>query len=44
MRVPTHLHVAATASSQCHRVPVWQPFVHGTLALWGRVWRVNDFA
>ena len=28
-----------------HRIPVWQPFLRGQLAVWGRrVWRVNDFA
>ena len=27
------------------RVPVWQPFLRGQLAIWGRrIWRVNDFA
>jgi hypothetical protein len=27
------------------RVPVWQPFLRGQLAIWGRrVWRVDDFA
>ena len=28
-----------------HRVPVWQPFLRGQVAIWGRrIWRVNDFA